>query len=74
MRDATPVKIFERCIGLTRALARSVAPLRIRVNAVSPGATATAMTADYDNEALRTVAERTLLGRIGRAPDIAGVA
>ena len=61
-------------IGLTRALARSLAPLRIRVNAVSPGATETAMTADYDDEALRKVAERTLLGRIGQPQDIAAVA
>jgi 3-oxoacyl-[acyl-carrier protein] reductase len=61
-------------IGLTRALARSLASRGIRVNAISPGATETAMTADYDEEALRKVAERTLLGRIGRPQDIAAVA
>ena len=61
-------------IGLTRALARSLAPLRIRVNAVSPGSTDTAMTADYDEEARRKVAERTLVGRIGRPEEIAAVA
>ena len=61
-------------IGLTRALARSLAPLKIRVNAVSPGSTATAMTAEYDEEALRKVAERTLIGRIGEAQEIAAVA
>jgi 3-oxoacyl-[acyl-carrier protein] reductase len=61
-------------IGLTRALARSLAPLHIRVNAVSPGSTATPMTAEYDQEALRKVAERTLIGRIGEAQEIAGVA
>jgi 3-oxoacyl-[acyl-carrier protein] reductase len=61
-------------IGLTRALARSLAPQQIRVNAVSPGATDTAMTADYDEEAKRKVAERTLLGRIGQPEDIAAVA
>jgi NAD(P)-dependent dehydrogenase (short-subunit alcohol dehydrogenase family) len=37
-------------IGLTRALARSFAPLGIRVNAVSPGSTETAMTAEYDDK------------------------
>jgi 3-oxoacyl-[acyl-carrier protein] reductase len=61
-------------IGLTRALARSLAPLHIRVNAVSPGSTATAMTAEYDEEALHKVAERTLIGRIGEAQEIAAVA
>lgn len=61
-------------IGLTRALARSFAPLHIRVNAVSPGATRTAMTADYDEEALRKVGERTLTGAIGKPEEIAAVA
>lgn len=61
-------------IGLTRGLARSLAPLQIRVNAVSPGATDTAMTSEYDEDALRKVAERTLLGRIGQPQDIAAVA
>jgi 3-oxoacyl-[acyl-carrier protein] reductase len=61
-------------IGLTRALARSLAPLRIRVNAVSPGSTETPMTADYDEELRRNVVQRSLVGRMGRPQDIAGVA
>jgi len=61
-------------IGLTRALARSLAPDKIRVNAVSPGATRTAMTADYDDVALRKVGERTLTGKIGEPHEIAAVA
>jgi 3-oxoacyl-[acyl-carrier protein] reductase len=61
-------------IGLTRALARSLAPQKIRVNAVSPGATRTAMTADYSEEALRKVGERTLVNRIGEPDEIAAVA
>jgi 3-oxoacyl-[acyl-carrier protein] reductase len=61
-------------LGLTRALARSFAPLQIRVNAVSPGSTETAMTADYSEEAKRKAAERSLLGRMGQPQDIAAVA
>jgi 3-oxoacyl-[acyl-carrier protein] reductase len=61
-------------IGLTRALARSLAPLGIRVNAVSPGSTETAMTAEYDEQARRRVGERTFVGRMGRPEEIAAVA
>jgi 3-oxoacyl-[acyl-carrier protein] reductase len=61
-------------IGLTRALARSFAPLGIRVNAVSPGSTETAMTADYDDEMRRNVVARSLVGRMGRPEDISAVA
>ncbi len=61
-------------IGLARALARSLSPRRIRVNTVSPGATRTAMTADYSHEALRLVGERTLTGKIGEPREIAEVA
>ena len=61
-------------VGLTRSLARSFGPHGIRVNAVVPGATATAMTAEYSTEALRRVGERTVLGRMGEAAEIAAVA
>jgi NAD(P)-dependent dehydrogenase (short-subunit alcohol dehydrogenase family) len=61
-------------IGLTRALARSFAPLKVRVNAVSPGSTRTAMTSGYSEAALRNVGERTLTGRIGEPEEIASVA
>ena len=61
-------------LALHRSLARSFGPYNIRVNAVSPGATTTAMTADYDEEAIARVNERTVLNRIGRADEIASVA
>jgi NAD(P)-dependent dehydrogenase (short-subunit alcohol dehydrogenase family) len=61
-------------VALHRALARSFGPYGIRVNAVSPGSTATAMTADYSEDALRRVGERTIVGRIGQPEEIASVA
>jgi len=61
-------------VGLTRSLARSFGPHDIRVNAVFPGAADTAMTAGYDEDARSRVAERTILGRIGTAAEIASVA
>ena len=61
-------------IGLVGALARSFAPLHIRVNAISPGATDTAMTARYDEKAMRRLSRRTLAGRVGSASEIARVA
>lgn len=61
-------------VGLTRSLARSLAPYGIRVNAVSPGSTETAMTADYSEAARKALAERVPLGRIGQPEEIAAVA
>ena len=61
-------------VALHRSLAKALGPHGIRVNAVSPGATTTAMTADYTDDALRRVGERTALARIGRAEEIAAVA
>jgi 3-oxoacyl-[acyl-carrier protein] reductase len=61
-------------IGLTRGLARSLAPIHIRVNAVSPGSTRTAMTADYSEAAVRYAGSKTLAGRMGEASEIASVA
>lgn len=61
-------------IGMTRALARSLGPHNIRVNAISRGATETPMTAEYTAEAKKNVANRALLGRIGQPDDIASVA
>ena len=61
-------------IGVTRGLARSLAPINIRVNAVSPGSTRTAMTADYSEAAVRHAGAKTLAGRMGEASEIASVA
>ena len=61
-------------IGLVGSLARSFAPLHVRVNAVSPGATDTAMSAPFDEDTMHRLSERTLVGRIGAASEIARVA
>lgn len=55
-------------IGLTRSVARELAPRGIRCNAVAPGFIATDMTGDQkDNPLLKTIP----LGRMGQAEDVA---
>jgi len=67
-------------VGLTRALAVELAPQGIRVNALSHGPVDTAIFEDYDMppEAVtrmkRELAERTLLGRMASAEEIAAMA
>jgi NAD(P)-dependent dehydrogenase (short-subunit alcohol dehydrogenase family) len=61
-------------VALNRGLAKSLGQFGIRVNAVSPGATTTAMTADYTKKAVAEVGRRSPLGRIGRPEEIAAVA
>jgi len=58
---------------LTKCLARELARYRIRVNAVGPGFIETPMTASVrsDEERLRTLVERTPIGRLGQPVDIA---
>lgn len=65
-------------IGLTQSVAAELRPHGIRVNAIAPGAIVTAMTADIltgDPDDLvgaeQALAETALLGRPGRADDIA---
>lgn len=64
--------------ALTRAMAVDHAPDRVRVNAVAPGTVdspyfAEMIRADADPQGLRrSLDERSLLGRMGRAPEIAG--
>ena len=58
-------------IGMTRALAKEVAPSCIQVNCVAPGVVNTDMMADFSMEDRRALAEETPLGRLGTPEDIA---
>lgn len=61
---------------LTKCLAGELAGQRIRVNAIGPGFIATPMTASFrQNEAMvRSLEQRTPLGRLGEPDDIANAA
>ena len=58
-------------IGMTKALAKELAPSHIRVNCVAPGVINTDMNACYDDETLSSLAERTPLSRLGEPEDVA---
>jgi NAD(P)-dependent dehydrogenase (short-subunit alcohol dehydrogenase family) len=61
---------------LTKVMALSLAPYRIRVNAIGPGSIMTEMmqTVAQDREARRRVLSRTPAGRMGDPAEIAAVA
>ncbi|MEO1163595.1 MAG: 3-oxoacyl-[acyl-carrier-protein] reductase [Chloroflexota bacterium] len=58
-------------IGLTKSLAKEVAPRGITVNAVAPGFIGTDMTADLDDAVKETAISHIPLGRMGDAEDVA---
>jgi NAD(P)-dependent dehydrogenase (short-subunit alcohol dehydrogenase family) len=61
-------------LALTRAAALELAPHRIRVNAVVPGAVDTPMLRNsHDAAGVQLIAQRTPLGRIAHASEIAQV-
>ncbi len=57
--------------GLTKSLARELAPFNIRVNAVAPGITNTDMVANLPKEMIEPLIKTIPLGRIGEPRDIA---
>ena len=59
-------------IGLTKAMAKELAPSRITVNCVAPGVIDTDMNACYDEDTMWELAEKTPLSRLGTPEDIAG--
>ena len=61
-------------IGLTKALAKEVAPSNIRVNCIAPGVIDTDMIKDFDDETRNALVEETPLLRLGKPEDIANAA
>ncbi len=59
--------------GLTKALARELAPHGIRVNAVAPGPVDTDILADVDPETMAGILGEIPLGRVARVEEIAPV-
>ena len=58
-------------IGLTKALAKELAPSNIRVNCVCPGVVMTDMMKDFSDEDVSCLTEETPLTRLGRPKNIA---
>lgn len=61
-------------IGLTRALAKEVAPSGVRVNCIAPGVIKTDMLNSFSEDDLNALIEETPLGRLGEPSDIAKAA
>ena len=60
-------------IGLTKALARELAPSNVQVNCVAPGAINTKMNNNLSDEDKAAFAAEIPMGRFGTAAEIAGV-
>ena len=58
-------------IGMTKALAKEVAPMHIRVNSVSPGAIDTDMLSCLTDEEKEDFIMQTPLNRLGKPKDVA---
>ena len=58
-------------IGLTKALAKEVAPSGVTVNCVCPGVIETDMLSSFTQEDLAVLCDETPVGRLGTAEDIA---
>lgn len=57
--------------GMTKALAKELAPSNIRVNSIAPGIIATDMSMDYTEEEIKGINSQIPLGKFGEGIDIA---
>ena len=57
--------------GITKSLARELAPFEVRVNAVAPGITETDMVSSLPKEMIEPLIKTIPLGRIGKPRDVA---
>ena len=57
--------------GMTKALAKELAPSNIRVNSIAPGIIATDMCMDYTEEEIQEINSQIPLGKFGEGIDIA---
>jgi 3-oxoacyl-[acyl-carrier protein] reductase len=80
-QPVTPFSLYNATKGavdtMTRALAKELAPRKIRVNAIAPGATDTEgvrALGTVTNDAAAHIVAQTPLGRVGQPDDIARVA
>ena len=60
-------------IGFTKALAKELGPSGIRVNCVAPGVIDTDMNRKLSSDILEELADKTPLGRLGQAQEVAQV-
>ncbi|MBQ4569094.1 MAG: SDR family oxidoreductase [Ruminococcus sp.] len=58
-------------IGLTKALAKELAPSNVRVNCICPGVIKTDMLSWVEDETISSLIEETPIGRLGTPKDIA---
>lgn len=61
-------------IGLTRALAKTLGPYGVTVNAIAPGPTATPLTDEWLPARQDEIVKQIPLGRVGRPSDVANAA
>lgn len=59
-------------IGMTKALAKELAPSNIQVNCITPGVINTPMNACFSNDEIKDLIEEIPLGRMGTPREIAG--